>query len=89
MCYGKDDLAGTLSMVKPGDVLTLDNSDYIAVQFYYRHQVTVDLDFHAWDQFRDENGKLTIPQREVFLGESMTGTGTVQDGEIQGNVIVV
>ena len=29
----------------------MDNSDYIAIQSYYRHQVPADLSFHAWDQF--------------------------------------
>jgi len=84
-----DDIAGVLSKVQPGDEILLDNSDYIAVQSYYRHQVPADLSFHAWDQFRDEDGKPTIPQRSRILGTNMTGTGTVQDGEIQGNVIVV
>lgn len=33
MCYGMDDLSGILSKVKPGDELTLDNSDY-----YYKEK---------------------------------------------------
>lgn len=88
-CYGLDDISGVLSKVKPGDKLKLDNSDYIAIQSYYRHQVPPDKSFHAWDQFRDENGNPTLPQRENFMGYGFTGTGTVQDGEIQGKVIVV
>lgn len=89
MCYGMDDLAGVLSKVKPGDELSLDNSDYIAVQSYYRHQVPADLSFHAWDQFRKEDGSPALPQRENVMGYGFTGTGTVQDGNIQGKVIVV
>lgn len=89
MCYGMDDLPGVLSKVKPGDKVFLDNSDYIAIQSYYRHQVPEDLSFHAWDQFRDENGNPTLPQRRNVMGYHMTGTGTVQDGNIQGKVIVV
>ncbi len=89
MCYGMDDLPGVLSKVKPGDRVFLDNSDYIAIQSYYRHQVPEDTSFYAWDQFRDENGRPILPQRKNVMGYSMTGTGTVQDGNIQGKVIVI
>ncbi len=88
MCYGMDDLAGVLGVMKPGDTVTLDNSDYIAIQSYYRHQVPPDPAFHAWDQFRDENGKPAIPQRSYIMGPDFCGTGTVQEGTIQGKVII-
>lgn len=87
--FGMDDVSGVLSQVKPGDEVCLDNSDYIAIQSYYRHQVPDDLSFHAWDQFRNEHGIPKLPQRANVMGYSMTGTGTVQDGNIQGKVIVV
>ena len=77
-CYGMDDLAGVLGAMKPGDTVTLDNSDYIAIQSYYRHQVPPDPAFHAWDQFRDENGKPAIPQRSYIMGPHFCGTGTVR-----------
>lgn len=89
MCYGMDDLPGVLSKVRPGDELTLDNSDYIAIQSYYRHQVPADLSFHAWDQFRKADGSPAIPQRSFVMGYGFTGTGTVQDGDVQGKVIVI
>lgn len=85
--YGMDDLNTTLSAVKPGDKLLLDNSDYIAIQSYYRHQVPADLSFHAWDQFRDENGKPVLPQRNNVMGYGFTGVGGPQDGQIQCKVI--
>lgn len=87
MCYGMDDLEGVLGSIKPGDQIKLDNSDYIAIQSYYRHQCPPDVDFHAWDQFRNEDGTPNIPQRSVIMGPGFTGTGTVQDGNIQGKVI--
>lgn len=87
MCYGMADLGEVLAAIKPGDSIVMDNSDYIAIQSYYRHQVPADLSFHAWDQFRDENGKPVLPQRENVMGYGFTGTGTVQDGNIQGKVI--
>lgn len=89
MCYGMDDLPGILSKVKTGDELSLDNSDYIAIQSYYRHQVPEDRSFHAWDQFRREDGSPALPQRANVMGYTFTGTGTVQDGNIQGKVIVI
>lgn len=85
MCYGMDDLGEVLSRIRPGDELTLDNSDYIAVQHYYRHQVPEDESFHAWDQFRGKG----IPQRKSVLGYVLNGTGTVQDGNIQAKTMVV
>lgn len=62
--------------------------DINASQSYYRHQVPADRDFHAWDQFRNEDGTPKIPQRKSVMGYSFTGTGTVQDGNIQGKVIL-
>ena len=89
MCFGMASADEALGRIKPGDELLLDNSDYIAIQSYYRHQTPDDLAFHAWDQFRDENGKPKIPRREKVMGYGFTGTGTVQDGQIQGKVINV
>lgn len=89
MCFGLDDLAGVLSLVKPDDELMLDNSDYIAIQSYYRHQVPADLSFHAWDQFRNPDGAPSLPQRSFVMGYGFTGTGTVQDGNINAKVILI
>lgn len=89
MCYGGDDLESILRGVKPGDTLCLDNSDYIAIQSYYRHQVPADLSFHAWDRFRNPDGTPALPQRANVMGYQFTGTGTVQDGCIQGKVLLV
>lgn len=87
MCFGMASADEALAKIRPGDHILLDNSDYIAIQSYYRHQTPDDPDFHAWDQFRDENGKPRIPRREKVMGYGFTGTGTVQDGQIQGKVI--
>ena len=88
MCYGMSDLGEALSKVKPGDILCLDNSDYIAIQHYYRHQVP-DATFHAWDQFRKEDGAPALPQRPNVMGYALNGTGRPQDGQIQGKVMVI
>ena len=86
--FGYTDIADALSAILPGDQVFLDNSDYIAVQYYYRHQVPEDLSFHAFDQFRNEDGTPAIPQRDTVIGYGFTGTGTIQDGNIQGKVIM-
>lgn len=87
--FGNVDVEEILKQLKPGDQVFLDNSDYIAIQSYYRHQVPEDKSFHAWDQFRDEKGNAKIPQRPNVLGYNMSGTGTVQNGNIQGKTIVI
>lgn len=87
--YGIFDLKETLAKIRPGDRVLLDNSDYVAVQSYYRHQVPEDRNFHAWDQFRDADGNPVLPQRKEILGYDYCGTGVVQNGNIQGKVIVI
>ena len=91
MSFGADDFTEVIKMLKPGDEVLLDNSDYIAIQTYHRHQVPEDLSFHAFDQYRDENGKPVYPQRPMVISYGFTagGCGSVQDGQIQGKVIVM
>ncbi len=91
MSYGADDVREVLRAVKPGDQVHLDNSDYIAIQTYHRHQIPEDPSFHAWDQYKREDGSPIYPQRERVISYGFTygGCGSVQDGEIQGKVIVM
>ncbi|WP_130838303.1 hypothetical protein [Lachnoclostridium sp. Marseille-P6806] len=44
------------------------------MQSYYRYRVP-DRSFHAWDQFRDENGNPVTPQRANVMGYTLNGTG--------------
>ena len=83
-------LSPVLSKLKPGDKVLLDNSDYIAIQTYHRHQVP-EMEYTTWDQYRDENGQPIYPQRPNIIGKAITysGAGSIQDGRIQGKVIVV
>ena len=87
MCYGLANLDEVVDSIRPGDEIVLDNSDYIAIQSYYRHQVPPDPSFHAWDHLRKADGSPLYPQRAHILGPEYCGTGTVQDGQIQGKVI--
>lgn len=86
-----DNSAQILAVVQPGDKIRIDNSDYLAIQTYHRHQVPEDKSFHAFDQYRDENGKPIYPQRPEVISYGFTkgGCGSVQDGDIQGKVIIM
>lgn len=80
----------SLESVKAGDEIVLDNSDYIAIQTYHRHQVP-SKDFVVWDQFREENGEPLYPQRPLQVGPiiSYGGAGSLQSGLFEGKMIVV
>lgn len=88
--FGTDNIIEILSLLEEGDQVFLDNSDYIAMQTYHRHQVP-SLDYHAWDQFRDENGDPLYPQQKELLGPGFCGKGPgcKQNGLINGKVIIV
>lgn len=79
-----------LEKIKPGDEIIIDNSDYIALQTYHRHQVPSG-DFYVWDQYRDADGQPLYPQRSFLLGPSIarSGAGSVQSGRFEGKMIVV
>lgn len=88
--FGVDDVTEVLGLLKSGDEVILDNSDYIAFQTYHRHQVP-SKDYHGWDQFRDEQGNPIYPQQKTLVGPVFTGNGPgcKQNGLIQGKVIIV
>lgn len=87
--FGMDNTAETLQMISAGDEVHLDNSDYIAIQTYHRHQVPTP-DYHAWDQFRNEEGKPLYPQQKTLVGPVFCGNGPgcEQNGLILGKVII-
>lgn len=88
--FGMDPVIETLCHLKAGDTVHLDNSDYIAIQTYHRHQVPSG-DYKGWAQFCDADGNLRYPQREILAGPVFTGNGPgcEQNGKIQGKVIIV
>ncbi|MCD8074824.1 MAG: PKD domain-containing protein [Lachnospiraceae bacterium] len=88
--FGMDTIAETISLVNVGDEVHLDNSDYIAVQTYHRHQVPTP-DYRAWDQFRDEEGTPLYPQQKNLVGPIFCGMGPgcEQNGRINGKIIIV
>ena len=78
-----------LTKIKSGDEVKVDNSDFLAVQTYHRHQVPSP-DYYVWDYFRDSKGNPIYPQRPMLLGPlfTMGASGCVPSGNINGKVIL-
>jgi len=66
--FADDDLAAS---ILPGDTVRVDNSDFLAMESYHRHQVPGP-DFTVWEQYRDESGAPLFPQRPFLLGPVFT-----------------
>lgn len=77
------------ALVKPGDAITVDNSNFLAMETYHRHQVPGP-EFKVWDQFRAADGTPVHPQRPMLLGPMFVkGTaGSLQTGRFEGKMIV-
>jgi hypothetical protein len=80
----------TLALLKAGDEVRVDNSNFLAAQTYHRHQVP-GREYKVWDQFRGPDGKPIGPQRKINLGPMFTrgAAGTVPTGKFNGKIIVV
>jgi hypothetical protein len=76
-----------LGNVAPGDQVTLDNSVYLDVQTYHRHQ-TAPADYYVYDQYRDKDGKPIYPQRTEPLAMLFNQSGTMS-GKFDTKMIVV
>lgn len=86
MTFGADTAESVLALLHPGDEVRLSNRDYLAIQHYHRHQVPDDASFRAWNQYRESGWA----QRPVIAYQlTAGGCGSVQDGQIQGKVIVM
>ncbi|MDQ6815058.1 MAG: hypothetical protein M3040_15085 [Bacteroidota bacterium] len=79
-----------LAQLKPGDTVQVDNSNFLAVQTYHRHQVP-GKEYYVWDQFRDSAGKPIYPQRPMLLGPMFTrgASGVLPKGKFRGKMILV
>lgn len=77
-------------LIRPGDRVRVDNSNFLAMETYHRHQVP-DASYKVWDQFRKPDGSPLYPQRSMLLGPSFvkaTG-GSIQTGRWTGKMIVL
>lgn len=77
------------AQLKPGDQVTVDNSNFLAMETYHRHQVP-GREFTVWDQFRKADGTPIYPQRPMLLGPLFTRStaGSLQTGRFEGKMIV-
>jgi hypothetical protein len=77
------------AQIKPGDEVQIDNSNFLAMETYHRHQVPGP-DFEVWDQFRGPDGKPIYPQRPMLLGPMFVKStaGSLQTGKFEGKMIV-
>ncbi len=85
--FGADN-TNDLKAIKAGDKVVLDNSDFLAAEYYHRHQVPTP-DFYVWDQFRGPDGKPLEPQRKMLIGPMVTGAGSIQSGRFKGKMIML
>ncbi|MEO6091711.1 MAG: hypothetical protein ABIT04_01910 [Novosphingobium sp.] len=78
--------------IAPGDEVAVDNSNFLAMETYERHQVPpLSEGYYVWDQFRNADGTPKYPQRPRLIGPGFvkaTG-GSIQTGRWQGKMIVV
>ncbi|GAB3908146.1 hypothetical protein GCM10028803_43210 [Larkinella knui] len=79
-----------LLQLKPGDEVAVDNSNFLAVQTYHRHQVP-GKEYPVYDQFRDAAGKPIYPQRPLLLGPRFTigAAGVLPTGTFKGKMIML
>jgi hypothetical protein len=78
-----------LEAMQPGDAVEIDNSDYVAVQTYHRHQ-NPPPEYYVWEQFRSADGKPLYPQRPLLKGYDQVGPGnSFQWGKFSCKMIVL
>jgi hypothetical protein len=79
-----------VNSIQSGDEVRIDNSSYLALQTYHRHQVPT-RDLYGWNQFRNAKGEPIYPQRKVLIGpiSAMNGAGSVQNGRFTGKMIAL
>ena len=82
--------AEILINLAPGDEVQVDNSNFLAVQTYHRHQVPSS-EYTVWDQFRNENGTPVYPQRPMQLGPifAQGAGGVLPTGKFDGKMILL
>jgi len=82
--------ASVASQLKAGDEVVVDNSNFLAMETYHRHQVP-DASYKVWDQFRKSDGSPIYPQRPFLLGPSFVKStaGSIETGRWTGKMIVV
>lgn len=89
---GGEPILQILEKLHVGDEVVLDNSAYIAMQTYHRHQLPEAGRYPYWDSLRDKDGAPKYPQRPFLFGPLLAsggGGGHLQDGSFDGKMISV
>ncbi len=95
---GKIDITAdpaVVESIRAGDDVRIDNSRFLALQTYHRHQfppANPDFDYpDVYDYFRSPDGTPMYPQRGVDIGAAGTlgATGQIPTGRFNGKMIVV
>ncbi|WP_236549302.1 PKD domain-containing protein [Novosphingobium sp. TCA1] len=76
--------------IAAGDKIEVDNSNFLALETYHRHQVPGP-DFPVWNQFRDQAGKPIYPQRPMLIGPLFVQatSGSQMTGKFEGKMILL
>lgn len=79
------------NQIKSGDQVQLDNSNFLALETYHRHQTPpLSEGFKVWDQYRNADGTPKYPQRALLLGKIFIPTvGRKETGEIRDSKMIV
>lgn len=79
-----------LAQIKVGDEVFIDNSNFLALQTYHRHQVP-GKEYKVWEYWRDTDGNPKYPQRPFLLGPLFTqaASGVLPTGKFKGKMILV
>jgi len=79
-----------VAKLKVGDSVIVDNSNFLAIQTYHRHQVP-GKEYYVWDQFRKADGTPKYPQRPLLLGPLFTkgAAGILPTGKFKGKMILL
>ena len=84
-----------IDSIEAGDEVRIDNSRFLALQTYHRHQfppANPDFDYpDVFDYFRNPDGTPKYPRRGVDIGAAGTlgATGQIPTGRFNGKMIVV
>jgi hypothetical protein len=84
-----------VNSIEAGDEIRVDNSRFLALQTYHRHQfppANPDFDYpDVYDYFRNDDGTPRYPRRAVDIGAAGTlgATGQIPTGRFHGKMIVV
>jgi hypothetical protein len=87
--FGPVDIS-ILAKIKAGDEVYIDNSNFLALQTYHRHQVP-GKEYKVWDYWRDAAGNPVYPQRPMQLGPLFTrgAAGVLPTGKFKGKMILL